>query len=140
MTEPAGADTMGRPGAVASDPSDEELRVSARVIVHLSRQPRLGGSDHGIESLTQEGMAGALGTTPASVSHAVGRLQSGGLLVARRAHVPGRSRRVRVYELTPEGEEIARRIVERMARHASPTDGLGTVSGIGPRPPGPPAD
>lgn len=103
------------------DPLEEELQISARLLVHIAKQPRLHREDNGLQHLTQEGMAQVLRTTPASVSHALGRLTMGGLLFATRRHVSGRSRRVRVYELTPEGEGMARYILSRMASHASTT-------------------
>ncbi len=99
------------------EPSNEELRISARIVVHIARQPRLTPFDNGLQSLTQEGMAQALQTSPASVSHAVGRLCIGGLLVESRRHVGGRSRRVHVYQLTSDGERIAQHILSSMANH-----------------------
>ena len=93
------------------------MRISARLVVHIARQPRLSASDHGLSPLTQEGMAEALKSTPASVSHALGRLSIAGLIRDSRRHVSGRSRRVRVYQLTAEGETMARYILNRMALH-----------------------
>jgi hypothetical protein len=99
---------------VPLSPTEEELQASARLLVHLSRQPRLADTDPGLESLTQEGMARATGTTRGSAAHALGRLLAGQLVVAVKRHVPGRTRRVQVYQLTAEGEAIAHHISRQM--------------------------
>jgi len=99
--------------------SGEELQISARILVYISRQPRLDSSDQGLESLSQEGMAKALRTTPASVSHALGRLVDGGFLDVRKCHLHGRGRRVRMYQLAPGGEAVVQHILARMAFHST---------------------
>jgi len=111
-----------RLSAAAVRPLDPELQISAHLLVHVSRQPRLDSSDEGLESLCQEGMARALGTTPASASHALGRLVDGGLLEVRKCHVHGKGRRVRIYQLTPEGEAVVQHILIRMALHSTGPD------------------
>jgi predicted ArsR family transcriptional regulator len=60
-------------------------------------------------------MAAALGTTQASVAHALGRLVYGGLLQVQKTHVQGRGQWVKVYQLTPKGESLARYIRESMS-------------------------
>ncbi|HUI38745.1 MAG TPA: helix-turn-helix domain-containing protein [Thermoplasmata archaeon] len=92
------------------EPTVPELRISARLLLHIGRQPRFGEGELVPGSLTQAGMAEALGTTQAAVSHALGRLVLGGLLEVRRAHVRGRRQRVKVYQLTELGESLVRHI------------------------------
>jgi DNA-binding MarR family transcriptional regulator len=96
------------------EPTEQDLRISAKIVLHLSRQPRIGPNDPAPESMTQAGMAAALGTTQAAVSHALARLVYGGLLQVQKAHVQGRGQRVKVYQLTPNGEALARYIRESM--------------------------
>jgi DNA-binding MarR family transcriptional regulator len=112
-------DGEGSRTAIAKrDRSNLELRISARILVHIARQPRLAISDDGLQSLTQAGMAVSLRTTSASVSHPLGRLVASGLVVVGRRRVAKRYRRVWVYQLTPEGERMADRILSSMASHS----------------------
>jgi DNA-binding MarR family transcriptional regulator len=94
-------------------PTKVELRISKRILLHMAGQPRADPIDLvSIRSLTQEGMAEALGTTQGAVSNALRRLVDGGALEVGRRHVPGKARRVKVYGLTARGEEIVRVIRE----------------------------
>ena len=92
------------------EPTDQDIRISARLLLHIARQPRIDPAGPAPESLTQAGMAGALGTTQAAASHALRRLVFGGLLVVRSSHVVGRRQRVKVYQLTQQGDTIVRQI------------------------------
>jgi DNA-binding MarR family transcriptional regulator len=64
------------------------------------------------ESLTQAGMAQALGTSQPAVSKALKRLVDGGALRAERSHVRHRMQRSTVYQLTALGEDLVRHIRE----------------------------
>jgi DNA-binding MarR family transcriptional regulator len=101
-------------GAPDLEPTDQELKISARLLLHLSSQPRFAPDETAPETLTQAGMASALGTTQAAVSNALKRLVDGGGLQVQRSRVQGRSQRVKVYQLTPAGEAVVRHIRERM--------------------------
>jgi DNA-binding PadR family transcriptional regulator len=57
-------------------------------------------------------MAAALRTSQGAVSNALRRLVYGGVLRVERVHVSGKLRRLKVYRLTPEGENLVRWIRE----------------------------
>ncbi len=115
-TEPVETPVPNHPDAPAAwareavvRPTTAELRISKRVLLHIDSQPRLApGERVGVRSLTQEGMAEVLGATQGAVSNVLRRLVDGGALRAERRHVPGKGRRVTVYELTARGEQLAR--------------------------------
>ena len=94
-------------------PTEQELRISARLLLHLARQPRTPAEEIPPETLTQAGMALALGTSQAAVSNALTRLVDGGALQVERSHVRGQLLRLKVYRLTPRGEAIVRQIRKR---------------------------
>jgi hypothetical protein len=113
----AGATGLGwtaRPPSGAE--GEAELKISARLLLHISRQPRFAPLELVPDSLTQSGMATALRSTQAGVAHALGRLVLAGLLEVRKAPVRGRSQRVKVYELTPRGEALVAHIRAGMGR------------------------
>ncbi|MGP8136209.1 MAG: hypothetical protein ACLQD8_08885 [Thermoplasmata archaeon] len=58
-------------------------------------------------------MAASLGATQGAVSKVLARLQAVGVVGRERRHVQGKDRRVRVYSLTPKGEELAKAIRDR---------------------------
>lgn len=93
--------------------SPRELRTSQRVILHLSRQPRLAYGDVAPRSITQAGMTEALGVPQPALTKVLGRLVDGGALLATRTHVSGAARRLKVYQLTAHGEAIARDLRRR---------------------------
>ena len=99
-------------GAAALRPSPEELKISARVLLHLERLPRFTLEELPDPSRTQAGIAEALGTSQGAVSNVLRRLVEGGALEVRRLRVRNRYRRLKVYWLTRIGELIVRRIRE----------------------------
>jgi hypothetical protein len=107
-------EVLDHPDPPYLEPSEEELRISARLVLHLASQPRLSPGESGLESVTQAGIALALRSTQAAVSHALRRLADGGLLRPESRHVPGRRRMVKAYQLTPEGEALALHIRKGM--------------------------
>jgi DNA-binding PadR family transcriptional regulator len=103
-------------GAADVQPSLEELRISARLLLHIARQPRYDPGELLPKSLTQSEMAKALGASQGAVSNSLRRLVYGGLLQVERSHVRAMIRRVKVYQLTPRGEEAVRQFRERFDR------------------------
>ena len=102
---------LRRPGL---EPSREELRISARILLHLSRQPRFDPREAHPPTVTQEGIAKALGATQPAVSNALRRLVDGGAVRVERSHVLRKLARLKVYQLTPHGESLARQIRQSM--------------------------
>ena len=100
--------------------SEEQLEISARLLLHIDRQPRFVRAGLTPDSLTQAGMAKALGESTGSVSNALNRLVRGGALRVERGEVPHKLQRLKVYQLTPEGEALVRYIRERMGAQRSP--------------------
>jgi DNA-binding MarR family transcriptional regulator len=94
--------------------TEEDLRIFARLLLHIARQPRFAPLELVPPSLTQAGMAAALGTTQAAVSNALGRLVDGGALRVERGHVQGKFQRLKVYQLTDQGEALVRHIRSSM--------------------------
>ncbi len=99
-----------------AEPSLEEYRLYARIILWLSRQPRVDRMETAPPSLTQAGMASELGASLSSISSGLRRLTEGGALEEWRSHVRGRRLRVKVYQLTPEGQTLAEHLRNGMAR------------------------
>jgi DNA-binding MarR family transcriptional regulator len=103
-------------GPAGLEPTEQELRLFARVLLHIARQPRTEPTETATPSLTQAGLVSALGTSQANISHALRRLVDGGALQVGRGHVHGVSHRVKVYRLTREGETLALHIRTTMGR------------------------
>jgi DNA-binding MarR family transcriptional regulator len=98
------------------EPSQVEYRLFARVLLWLSRQPRIGPMETAPESLTQAAMASGLATSRSNISYALQRLVDGGGVEVRRSHVIGRRQRVKIYQLTPQGEALVAHIGEGMRK------------------------
>jgi hypothetical protein len=113
-----GRESEGLPGfraAVAGlRPTSEELQISARILLHLLRQPRFERGAVVPAALTQAGIAGSVGSTQAAVSNALRRLVRGGVMEVELAHVRQRWKRLKVYRLTAEGERLARHIQQQI--------------------------
>jgi DNA-binding MarR family transcriptional regulator len=90
--------------------TDEDFRISARLLLHIDRQPRFVRAELVPESLTQAGMAKALGTSQAGVSNALRRLLRGKAIRVERSPVRHRLKRLKVYQLTAQGEAIVQHI------------------------------
>ena len=109
----------------ASSPPGE-LRLSQRVIVHLAGLGGLQDDEVASDGFTQSGMADSLGVPQNRLSNVLRRLERSGVLVPDVRHVSGRARRVKVYRLTPLGDQVARdlwrraTIAEPNAREDSP--------------------
>ncbi len=98
------------------EPTAHELQTSARILLYLDRLPRIPPGETAPDSLTQAGMAQALGTTQPAISNVLRRLVAGGALEVERAHVVGRVARVKVYRLSRLGEQLAGRIRASLVR------------------------
>lgn len=119
-TAPAGPPTpeaMEQAATVPLRGVEESRRLSERLLVHLYWYGR--GGTEGVATLdaSQAGMARRFGVTQNAVSKALQRLVEAGTVTVQLRHVPGASRRLKTYALTPRGEAIARTLrVERDPR------------------------
>ncbi|MCI4331803.1 MAG: hypothetical protein L3K19_08190 [Thermoplasmata archaeon] len=93
--------------------AEPTLRLSQRVVLHLQRQPRITRFDLAPPAMTQAGMAEQLRATQSALAKVLARLAAAGVLEERREHVQGQPRRLKVYQLTPTGEALARDLRRR---------------------------
>ncbi|MCI4368790.1 MAG: MarR family transcriptional regulator [Thermoplasmata archaeon] len=100
------------PAGVPSNPGRDapHLRIFARILLHIARQPRFAPTETVPATLTQSGIAEALGASQGSVSNALKRLVDGGAVRVERTHVWRRMQRLKVYQLTERGESLVRQI------------------------------
>jgi tetratricopeptide (TPR) repeat protein/DNA-binding MarR family transcriptional regulator len=83
------------------------LSLSQKVVSHIAHQPRVRENELSPGSLTQAGMSRDLNRPQGVVAKVLHRLESAGLTRVEVRHVRGGSRRVKVYQLTPQGEALA---------------------------------
>ena len=102
----------------APPPTDGVLRTSQRVVLHLSRQPRLSYGDVASVELTQSGMSRSLSVSQPALARVLRRLLDGDAILEMRTHVQGQSKRLKVYQLTVHGEAIAKDIRAQLGRKA----------------------
>ena len=106
--------------------------VGERIVVHLSGFLRHVDAYEVPLEMTQDGIGAALGISRAHVALELKRLRDAGKVEERMAHVAGARTRRKVYDLTPSGQELARRMRE-YARTRTVTvvtpEGLRTMSG-----------
>jgi PKD domain len=113
--------TVGdRPAAPVRPASPEAFRISHRVVVHLSLQGLLGPHDVATLGFTQPGISKALGIRQNALTNVLRRLVAAGVIVEDVRHVQGQPRRLKVYQLTPRGEALAREL-----RHPRPPPDAG---------------
>ncbi|MCI4330825.1 MAG: PKD domain-containing protein [Thermoplasmata archaeon] len=96
----------------------ETLRLSQRVVVHLSMQGALANDAVATDAFTQGGMADALGVPQNRLSNVLRRLRDAGAITEDVRHVSGKPRRMKVYRLTPLGERLGQDL-RRRARAAA---------------------
>lgn len=84
--------------------------LSDQILLHLSHQPGADPNAPAPASVTQDGLAAALGRPQGAFARSLQRLEAAGLIVSETAHVTGRRRRVKAYHLTARGESAARRL------------------------------
>jgi DNA-binding MarR family transcriptional regulator len=112
---------VGRSEASGEEAEDEApLRTSQRVILHVLSQGRLAPGEVAPVGLSQAGIGAALGLRQSSLAKALARLVAAGVLRVERRHVERQARRLKVYELTPLGESLARDLRRRAAPPATP--------------------
>jgi DNA-binding PadR family transcriptional regulator len=128
--EPTRTPTSALPAARRGAPDEERLRTSQRVILHVMSQGRLPPGEVAPFGLSQAGMGRALEVTQSALAKTLARLVAGGVLTVGRRHVKGEDRRLKVYELTPLGESLARDLRRRAPRFSAPVNGTGTPSSI----------
>ncbi|HYY47527.1 MAG TPA: hypothetical protein VFA17_02475, partial [Thermoplasmata archaeon] len=108
------------------------VTVGERILVHLSGFVRHADAYECPVEMTQDGMAASLAMSRAHVALELKRLKEAGRVVQRMAHVANARTRRKVYDLTPSGQEVARRMREHAkARKVgwSGPDGLRDVTG-----------
>jgi len=86
----------------------ETLRLSQRVVLQIYRQGALGPHEVAPVELCQLGLVGSLGVRQSALTKVLTRLVAAGVLATDRRHVEGQPRRLKVYQLTPLGESLAR--------------------------------
>ncbi len=108
--------------------------VGERIVVHLSGYLRHADAYEVPVEMTQDGIGAALSISRAHVALELKRLRAAGKVEERMAHVAGARTRRKVYELTPAGQELARRMRDfargRVVTVATP-DGPLTMVGEG---------
>jgi len=107
------APTAPRPRAPA--PGDA-LKLSQRIVLHLASQGNPGPYEVAPPGATQAGMIAALGVRQNALTNVLRRLEDGGVLAVEVRHVRGQPRRLKVYQLTPRGELLARELRHRPPR------------------------
>ena len=86
--------------------------VGERIVVHLSGFLRHVDAYEVPVEMTQDGIGAALGISRAHVALELKRLREAGKVEERMAHVAAARTRRKVYDLTPSGQELARRMRE----------------------------
>lgn len=108
------------------------VTVGERILVHLSGFLRHADAYECPVEMTQDGIAAGLALSRAHVALELKRLRASARVQERMAHVANARSRRKVYELTPGGQEIARRMREharsRTVRLPGP-EGLRELSG-----------
>jgi len=108
------------------------VTVGERILVHLSGFLRHAESYECPVEMTQDGIATGLSLSRAHVALELKRLKSTGKVQERMAHVANARSRRKVYELTPAGQEISRRMREHARSRTvelSGPEGRRTVAG-----------
>jgi len=97
-------------------PRKISLTVDERVILHLQEFVPFEEDFEAPEGATQAGIARGVGIDRKHVPRAVNKLVEEGLLHDRLAHVKGAKQRKKVYFLTFEGKNLARRIWDSLSK------------------------
>jgi PKD domain-containing protein/galactose oxidase-like protein len=125
----ASSDPVGPADTGPREPEGAGAGASAtlgdRILVHLHRQGRLGEQDLAPTSVTQAGIAEALGRPQSAFARTLQRLEGTGLVFTELRHVRGAARRLKVYRLTGQGEQ--------RATDLRTTTGAGELGRNGPR-------
>ncbi len=97
-------------------PPADALRLTERVVLHLTLAGRLDPNDVATPSRTQAGMAETLGVGQNSLTNVLRRLEAADVVWHEVRHVAGRPRRLKVYGLTGRGEALGRELRLRRER------------------------
>src|SRR3989454_10504539 len=99
------------------------VTVGERILVHLSGFLRHADAYECPVEMTQDGIAAALALSRAHVALELKRLKSTGKVGERMAHVTNARSRRKVYELTPAGQEVSRRMRDHARTRAGELSG-----------------
>lgn len=102
-------------------PQLSELRIHEQVLIHLARMGRTAPNAIAPLGATQKGMAADTGIPRNQLSTILRRLALAGLVAVRLEHVVGEPRRLKAYELTEKGAELARQLWRSMPSEANAT-------------------
>ena len=128
----APASAVAEPEALPPVPP-ATIRLSQRVLIHLLQHDGIGAEGKHGDGLTQRGISVRLDAAQGALSSVLRRLEDGGAVASERAHVHGRSKRVKIYRLTARGRELAGAHAEAVAND------LGASVGPSPIDPAPPS-
>jgi hypothetical protein len=129
--EPGTAAAPPGPTKAVPAPRGERRRASEQVILHLETLGPLRPEIVAEEERSQAGIGRVLGLPQNVVSPVLRRLVAAGVLTVALRHVRGRSRRLKVYALTPTGLSLAHDLQRRLAARGT------SVGPFGPPDPGP---
>ncbi len=121
--QPARGPSAGVDGTHALlEPDSKEQRtyLTIRIVEHLARFGHPHEDGAGRPEATQKGMAQSLSTSQGAISWILIRLLAAQAVRSQLRHVPGVSRRVRVYALTRRGELLAQEIDSKTATEPPP--------------------
>lgn len=94
-------------------PKGDRVRLSLRIVTHLSRAGVLPSDEIARYESTQEGIAQSLSVTQGAISKILGPLVAAEVVRGERRHVRGLDRRVKTYSLTLKGDTLAQEIHAR---------------------------
>ena len=95
------------------------LSDADRILLYLYMHRNDFRGIEGDESITQDGIARAVGFRRTHAPRKLNPLMEQGLVAREKAHIPGSMRRKYVYYLTPKGSEMAVDIMRRNGIHSS---------------------
>ncbi|HEV2450274.1 MAG TPA: PKD domain-containing protein [Thermoplasmata archaeon] len=105
---PSAPSVAAASAGLAVRPTARQRRLTQEVLVHLYSLGRWGPHELAPAEATQAGIGSGIGSAQNALSNVLRRLEAAGFLASELTHVPGRSRRVKAYRLTPRGEALAR--------------------------------
>ncbi|HZY92215.1 MAG TPA: PKD domain-containing protein [Thermoplasmata archaeon] len=103
-----------------SEPPRSPREVSHELLVYLLQLGAIGPEDVPDRRRTQAGLSEALGLSQSTVSSLLRRLRAARAVAVETRHVQGANRRLRVYVLTPRGDQVARSLRTRGVRVSRP--------------------
>lgn len=108
---PRPAPALGPADGLVSVPANGgQVRISQRVLFHIAAQGRIGPDEVAPRALCQAGIGEALAVSQGALTGVLRRLVAAGILEEKRQHARGTDRRVKVYRLTPSGQQLYREL------------------------------